>query len=555
MSSTPSVRQPDNACRRAVAGTAGASSFTGTARLVRRTARRTPPKAGQDRAASVARAGVGRSRLRLVTAHQRRCRPPGNSLGCSCSLRFCCKRWIGASEALWSGVFRHGLRSAPATKAPCACRSRPATVACLAHGANASRRSRHCPLRAFPRRRSCEPWPDQPFESGGGPAPRMLLRYLRCRSFEKRHSSPARFISRTARGRSVANLPLMSAHLITHVKTCPSMQPDMTTHSRDPRAAGGKADCSASRALRPIQRGYVEQPVQLLASSRPARSRPLAVEGSGAGAPHSRRLDARNSKDTTLPHFGIDWDREQVARTRPKQQDLRCLGARGRSTDGSPRIYAQRRQPAPIARSVARPLCVRPKATRRVQLPPREEYEALNVGTGHPDGRPGRSVERYPGELGGGGHASQGVRAGFAMPCAGCAAATSAWQSRATAGLYGSGDERLEQVVHWLDERPRAKTRVTRLRRRWQQPPEFADQYQVFIGIGGKQHYLWRAASTRTATSPRHPGARAGATRRRPSGSSGKLLSRPANTRRRVMRDLTSSRATALPNAIILPHV
>lgn len=43
-----------------------------------------------------------------------------------------------------------------------------------------------------------------------------------------------------------------AAHLITRVKTCPSMQPDMTSMARDLRAVGseGTAPCEALRRLR-----------------------------------------------------------------------------------------------------------------------------------------------------------------------------------------------------------------------------------------------------------------------------------------------------------------
>ena len=233
-----------------------------------------------------------------------------------------------------------------------------------------------------------------------------------------------------------------AAHLITHVKTCPSMQPDMTSTAEIHEQLAAKGLLPAEHFA---DSAYVD--AELLASSQ--RDHGLSLEGPVRGT-SSRQARAGQGYD--LPHFGIDWDREQVTCPQGKTS---VSWRSGRSTDGSPRIYAQ------FSRSdcrvcVARPLCVPPKSTRRVaSFHLREEYEALNAARARMADP--AWVERYHRRAGMEGTLSQGVRAFGMRRSRYIGLAKTGLQQVCTAVAMNAS-----RVVHWLDERPRAKTRVTR---------------------------------------------------------------------------------------------
>ena len=93
-----------------------------------------------------------------------------------------------------------------------------------------------------------------------------------------------------------------AAHLITHVTTCPAMQPDMTS-------TAGIHACLASKGLLPaehfVDAGYVD--AGLLASS--PREHGISLEGPVRG---TSSRPARAGQGYDLPHFAIDWEHEQV---------------------------------------------------------------------------------------------------------------------------------------------------------------------------------------------------------------------------------------------------
>ena len=233
-----------------------------------------------------------------------------------------------------------------------------------------------------------------------------------------------------------------AAHLITHVKTCPSMQPDMTSTAEIHERLAAKGLLPAEHF---VDSAYVD--AELLAGSR--RDHGLSLEGPVRGT-SSRQARAGQGYD--LPHFGIDWDREQV--TCP-QGKVSVSWRSGRNTDGNPRIYAQfSRSDCRIC--VARPLCVPPTSTRRVaNFHPREEYEALNAARAQMADP--AWLERYRRRAGVEGTISQGVRAFGMRRSRYIGLAKTGLQQVCTAVAMNAS-----RVVHWLNGRPRAKTRVTR---------------------------------------------------------------------------------------------
>ncbi len=230
-----------------------------------------------------------------------------------------------------------------------------------------------------------------------------------------------------------------AAHLITHVKTCPAMQPDMTStadiHER-----------LAAMGLLPaehyVDAGYVD--AELLASSK--RDHGLSLEGPVRG------VSSRVGQGYELRHFAIDWDREQVTCPQGKPSvSWRTI----RVADGSPRIQAL------FSRSdcrvcSARVLCTPATSTRRhVHFHMRDEYEALNAARARMTDP--IWLECYQRRAGVEGTLSQGVRAFGMRRSRYIGLAKTGLQQVCTAVAMNAA-----RVVHWLNGRPRAKTRVTR---------------------------------------------------------------------------------------------
>jgi transposase len=233
-----------------------------------------------------------------------------------------------------------------------------------------------------------------------------------------------------------------AAHLITHVQTCPAMQPDMASTAEIHERLAAKGLLPAEHF---VDSGYVD--AGLLAGSQ--RDHGLSLEGPVRGT-SSRHARAGQGYD--LANFVIDWDREQV--TCP-QGKVSASWRSGRNSDENPRIYAQ------FSRSdcrvcVARPLCVPPTSTRRVvNFHPREDYEALNVARARMTDPTWQ--ERYRRRAGVEGTLSQGVRALGMRRSRYIGLAKTGLQQVCTAVAINAS-----RVVRWLDGWPRAKTRVTR---------------------------------------------------------------------------------------------
>jgi transposase len=233
-----------------------------------------------------------------------------------------------------------------------------------------------------------------------------------------------------------------AAHLITHVVTCPAMQPDMAS------TAGIHAGLAA-RGLLPAEHfvasAYVD--AGLLAGSQ--RDHGVSLEGPVRG---TASRPARAGEGYNLPHFAINWDREQV--TCP-QGKVSVSWRRENVRDGEIRICAgfSRSDCKPCC---ARTLCTPPTVARRsVNFHPREEYEALNAARTRMSDPAWQ--ERYHRRAGVEGTLSQAVRA-FGMR-------RSRYIGLAKTGLQQiciAVGMNVSRVVRWLDGLPRARTRVTR---------------------------------------------------------------------------------------------
>jgi transposase len=232
------------------------------------------------------------------------------------------------------------------------------------------------------------------------------------------------------------------AQVITDVATCPSMRPDMTS-------TAAIHDRLAARDLLPaehfVDSGYVD--AGLLVGSR--RDHGLSLEGPVRGV-SSRQM--RAGEGYSLPHFRIDWDREQVTCPQGKTSVYwRTL----RLADGSQRIQVQFSR-SDCGACAARAACASAKTARRVmQFHRREEYEALRAARARAEDP--AWLERYHRRAGVEGTLSQGVRA-FGMR-------QSRYIGLAKTGLQeacAAAAINVSRVVRWLDGLPRAKTRVTR---------------------------------------------------------------------------------------------
>jgi len=230
-----------------------------------------------------------------------------------------------------------------------------------------------------------------------------------------------------------------AAHLVTHVMTCPSMRPDMTSTAEIHERLVAKGLLPAEHF---VDSGYVD--AALLVSSR--REHGLSLEGPVRG------VSSRVGEGYELRHFSIDWDREQVTCPQGKTSvSWRRIGA----AEGSPRIHAQFSR-ADCGVCSARAACTPPTAARRyVHFHLREEYEALNAARARMTDP--AWLERYRRRAGVEGTLSQGVRAFGMRRSRYIGLAKTSLQQVCTAAAMNAS-----RVVHWLNGRPRAKTRVTR---------------------------------------------------------------------------------------------
>jgi transposase len=233
-----------------------------------------------------------------------------------------------------------------------------------------------------------------------------------------------------------------AAHLVTHVMTCPAMQPDMASTAKI-------HTCLVAKGLPPaehfVDSAYVD--AGLLVGSQ--RDHAISLEGPVRSVA-KRRTEAEQAYE--LRHFAVDWEREQV--TCP-QGKVSVTWRAGLDDVGAPRIGAVFSR-TDCGACAARPLCTSAKDARRsVYFHPRPEYEALNAARArmHDDAW----KERYHVRAGIEGTLSQGVRALGMRRSRYVGLAKTGLQQACTAAAMN-----ISRIVNWLDGRPRSKTRVTR---------------------------------------------------------------------------------------------
>jgi transposase len=233
-----------------------------------------------------------------------------------------------------------------------------------------------------------------------------------------------------------------AAHLVTHVMTCPAMQPDMAS-------TAGIHKCLADKGLLPaehfVDAGYVD--AALLVDSQ--RDHGVSLEGP-VRAVAKRQNEAEQAYEQR--HFAIDWERQQV--TCP--QGKTSVTWRASLDDvGAPRICAIFSR-TDCGACAVRTLCTSAKEARRsIYFHPRPEYEALNKARARMNDPAWK--ERYHARAGIEGTLSQGVRAFGMRRSRYIGLAKTGLQQVCTAAALNAS-----RVVHWLAGTPRAKTPVTR---------------------------------------------------------------------------------------------
>jgi transposase len=232
-----------------------------------------------------------------------------------------------------------------------------------------------------------------------------------------------------------------AAHLITHVETCPAMQPDMAS-------TAGIHERLAAKGLLPsehfVDSAYVD--AGLLVGSQ--RDHGVSLEGPVRGmAIHHARAEGYEQR-----HFTIDWQHERVIC--PQGKASVSWHAR-RDQAGAPRIAAVFSR-SDCGSCAVRQACTPAKAARRsIYFHPRPEYEALNAA--REQMRDPAWQERYHVRAGVEGTLSQGVRA-FGMR-------RSRYIGLARTGLQhacAAAAMNALRTVQWLAGVPHAKTRHTR---------------------------------------------------------------------------------------------
>ena len=232
-----------------------------------------------------------------------------------------------------------------------------------------------------------------------------------------------------------------AVHLVTHVMTCPAMQPDMASTAEIHERLAAK-DLLPSEHF--VDSAYVD--AGLLVSSQ--RDHGISLEGPVRGVANQ----FARAKEYEQRHFAIIWDREQV--TCPQGKTSVTWHA-GRDQMSVPRIQVTFSR-TDCGACAARPLCTPAKDARRsVYFHPRPEYEALNAARTrmHDPAWKGRYRVRAGIE----GTLSQGVRAFGVRQSRYVGLAKTGLQQACTAAAMN-----VSRIVNWLDKKPRAKTRVTR---------------------------------------------------------------------------------------------
>jgi transposase len=232
-----------------------------------------------------------------------------------------------------------------------------------------------------------------------------------------------------------------TAHLITHVTTCPAMQQDMTSTADIHERLAAKGLLPAEHF---VDSAYVD--AALLVSSK--RDHGISLEGPVRGVANQYA----RAKGFEQGDFAIHWDAEQVTCPRGKTS---VTWRAGRDDAGASRIQAIFSRTDCGACDVRLQCTPSKDARRSIYFHPRPEYEALNAARARmhdPEWK-----KRYGVRAGIEGTLSLGVRAFGLRKSRYIGRAKTELQQVCTAAAMN-----VSRIVNWLDQTPRAKTRVTR---------------------------------------------------------------------------------------------
>ena len=244
---------------------------------------------------------------------------------------------------------------------------------------------------------------------------------------------------------------------MVHVsETCEPAAPHLLTHVHTTRATVHEAQCTE-----PIQQALIDKAVspqehfvdaayissELLVHSRDAQGITLR----GPTRP-SQGWQTQVEGAYTLEQFAVDWDQQQV---RCPQGHLSVAWWEHGGGQGSrPIIVAFDKQTCGTC--PVRSCCTRAQHTgRRLRLPPQDQYEALAAAQTWLASEEGQQL--YKRRAGVEGTLSQGVRAFGLRRTRYWGLAKTHVQHVAIAAAIN-----IDRLVTWLDERPRAMTRLSR---------------------------------------------------------------------------------------------
>ena len=189
-------------------------------------------------------------------------------------------------------------------------------------------------------------------------------------------------------------------------------------------------------------------------SARNCSSTAATTRASSCGAPHAQARGGRRRSRalTRIDQFAVDWDQQQV---RCPQGHLSVAWWEHGGGQGSRPIIVEFDKHT-CGTCPVRPCCTRAKHTgRRLRLPPQDQYEALQAAQTWSASEEGQQL--YKRRAGVEGTLSQGVRAFGLRRTRYWGLAKTHLQHVAIAAAIN-----IDRIVAWLDERPRALTRISR---------------------------------------------------------------------------------------------
>ena len=244
---------------------------------------------------------------------------------------------------------------------------------------------------------------------------------------------------------------------MVHVsETCEPSAPHLLTHVQTTTAAVHEAQCTepiqqalVAKRLPPsehlVDAAYID--AELLVNSRDAYG--ITLRGPARPNPN---WQARVEGAYPLAAFVVDWERQQV---HCPQGNVATSWTERVDATGTAYIQVRFRQQDCRA-CAARMLCTQAtQAARTLKLHPQAQYEALHAARAwyaSPEGKQG-----YTRRAGIEGTLSQGVRAFGLRRTRYRGLPKTHLQHVATAAAMN-----VDRLVAWLDERPRAKTRISR---------------------------------------------------------------------------------------------